>query len=137
MYAIDIPNSGRETGCLIKIKNRSDRDIRQVEWFIDHTYVDEYNVEHKETQRAKWYTENADIVLKKDYELYVDSNPITQEARVNYPDRTSQSVVRWQEPSYDYINFIRIKHGANLIVFYIDGDNVDISVTYREQKELI
>ncbi len=137
VYTIDIPNDGRETGCIVKIKNNSDKPLSQVEWFIDHTYKDVYNIEHTETQRSKWFTQNTDVTLQKDYELYVDSNATTQEAKVTMSDGTSQSVVKWQEPSWDYINFVRIKHGANRIVFYINSNNVDISVIYQEQKELI
>ena len=137
IYEIDIPNGGREVGCAIRIKNNTDIPISQIEWFIDHTYIDEYGVKQVETQRAKWYTQTTGIMLQKDYELYVDSNATTQEAKVNYPNDTSQSIVEWQEPSWDYINFVQIKHGANRIVFYIDGENVDISVMYQEQKELI
>ncbi len=137
LYAIDIPNDGREVGCIIRIKNNTAVPITQLEWFIDHTYKDDSGELHTETQRSKWYTDNSDVVLQQNYELYVDSNATTQEAKVNYPNGTSQSVVAWQEPSWDYINFVRIKNGANRIVFYIDSENVDISVTYQEQKELI
>lgn len=137
LYAIEINNSGREVGCIVRIKNNTENPINQSEWFIDHIYVDDYGVQHTETQRSKWYTEETDIILQKDYELYVDSNATTQEAKVTYSDGTSQSVVAWQESSWEYINFIRIKNGFNRIVFYIESENVDISVTYQEQKELI
>ncbi len=137
LYAIEIPNRGNETGCIVRIKNNSEYHVRNVEWFIDHTYIDNFNHQHTETQRSKWYTQNASVTLGKGAELYVDSNATTQDAKVNLPDGTSQSVVLWQEPSWDYINFVRIKHGDNRIVFYVESDNVDISVTYQEQRELI
>ena len=69
--------------------------------------------------------------------MVVDSNPITQEAKVNYSDNTSQSVVDLQEPSWEYINFITIPHGKNRIVFYVENKDIDITFTYREQKEII
>lgn len=137
VYAIEIENDGREVGCIIRIKNNTNVPIQQIEWFIDHTYKDYNGNVQIETQRSKWYTQQTDITLRKGYELYVDSNATTQEAKVNYPDGTSQSVKDWQEPSWDYINFVRIKNGANRLVFYIDSENVDISVTYQEQRELI
>lgn len=137
LYAIEVQNAGRETGCKILIKNNAETPLTQIEWFVDHTYIDEYGVQHTETQRSKWYTENTTIALQKDYELYVDSAPTTQEAKVNYPNGISQSVVAWQEPSWEYINFVRIKHGFNRFVFYIESQNVDIGITYQEQKELI
>lgn len=137
IYAIDIPNDGRETGCIVTIKNKSKMPIGQLEWFIENTIIDTYGNEQKTVQRSKWFTPNTDVTLQKDYEIYVDSNPATQEAKVNYSDGTSQSIIAWQEPSWDYINFVRIKHGQNRIVFYVENPNVDISVMYQEQKEII
>ena len=137
IYSIEIPNNGRETGCIITIKNKSDTPISQLEWFIENTIIDYYGNEQSTVQRSKWFTTNTEVTLGKDYELYVDSNPVTQEAKVNYSDGTSQSVIAWQEPSWDYINFVRIKHGKNKLVFYVENPDVDISVTYQEQKELI
>lgn len=137
IYTIDIPNNGRETGCIITIKNKSGTPISQLEWFIENTIIDYYDNEQTTVQRSKWFTTNTDVTLGKKYELYVDSNPVTQEAKVNYPDGTSQSVVAWQEPSWEYINFVRIKHGQNRLVFYVENPDVDISVMFQEQKELI
>lgn len=138
IYTIDLPNDGREVGCIIKIKNNSETPLSELEWFVEHTYIDYYGLEQQDpVQRAKWYTTNTDIILQEGYELYVDSNPTTQEAKVSYTDGTSQSVVAWQEPSWDYINFVRLKHGQNRIVFYVAHPEVDITVTYQEQKELI
>lgn len=137
VYSLEIPNEGRETGCIIRIKNLNNTPISELEWYIDNSYIDYNGIEQTSTQRAKWYTQEADIVLQNGYELYVDSNPVTQEAKVNYTDGTSQSVVAYQEPSWDYINFIRIKHGSNKLVFYVNSTNVEISVQYTEQKEII
>lgn len=137
IYAIEIPNDGRETGCQITIRNKSDTPISQLEWFIENTVVDYYGNEQTTVQRSKWFTTNTDVTLDKNYELYVDSNPVTQEAKVNYPDGTSQSIVAWQEPSWEYINFVQIKNGKNRIVFYVENPDVDITVAYQEQKELI
>lgn len=137
IYGIEIPNEGRETGCIISIKNKGESPISQLEWFISNETTDYYGNRHLTTQRSKWFTTNTDVTLQKDYKLYVDSNPVTQEAKVIYSDGTSQSVVAWQEPSWTYINFVRIKHGYNKIVFYVENPEVDITVTYQEQKELI
>ena len=137
VYSLDIPNEGREIGCIISITNNSSTPTSQLEWFLDNTYTDYNGIQQTSTQRAKWYTQASDVVLRENYELYVDSNPLTQEAKVNYPDGTSQSVVAYQEPSWDYINFIRIKHGDNRLVIYTDTTDVTISVTFTEQKEII
>lgn len=137
VLGIDINNEGREVGCLIKIKNTSTENNIEapVEWFIDREYVDYYGVKHEnaDVQRAKFVLD-----LSPQSELVVDSNPITQEAKVNYRDGTSQSVVDLQEPDWDYINFITIAHGKNRVVFYLENaENVSISFSYKEQKEII
>ena len=141
IYSFAIENDGRETGCIIKITNNSETPMSKVEWFIENTYVDYDGRTHQSIQRSAWYFQNntshTGVVLRRGYTLYVDSNPTTQEAKVIYPDETNQSVINWQEPSWDYINFIRIKHGQNKIVFYIESEDVKIEVIYQEQKELI
>lgn len=138
VYSIDIPNSGREGGCLIKIKNIGNAPMDRVEWFIEHKYTDAYGREQETVQRSAWYFTDRDVqvTLQTDYILQIDSNDTTQEAKVIYPDGTSQSVVNWQEPSYDYINFVRIKHGNNKLVFYLTQD-ADIQVYFQEKRELI
>lgn len=132
--AIEFNNNGREVGCIVKIKNNGSATLSNIEWFIDRDYVDYYGVlhEHADQQRSKW-----NLTLSADAELTVDSNPLTQEAKVTYTDNTSQSVVDLQEPDWNFINFVRVKHGKNRIVFYIENDDIDITFIYREQKELI
>jgi hypothetical protein len=130
--AIDFNNEGREVGCLVKIKNNSDSELKDIEWFIEREYLDYYGNKHEEVQRSKWV-----LNLSPNSELVVDSNPITQEAKVNLSNNTSQSVADLQEPSYEYINFVTIQHGKNKIVFYIENEDIDIAFTYREQKEII
>lgn len=152
VYEIEIENDGRETGCKISIKNKNEVSISQLEWFIENTIIDYYGNEQTTVQRSKWFTtftvekpgttpneENVKttVTLQKDYELYVDSNPVTQEAKVIRSDNTAESVVAWQEPSWEYINFIRIKHGKNRLVFYVEHPDVDITIEYQEQKEII
>lgn len=134
---IDIDNKGREVGCVVKIKNTADiGNISDIEWFIDRTYIDYYGNKHEneDVQRSKWL-----LNLSAGSELVVDSNPITQEAKVNYTDGTSQSIIDLQEPSWDYINFITVAHGENRVVFYVDKEigSFDIVFSYREQKEII
>lgn len=134
---VNIYNMGRETGCTVRIKNRGAAVLSNIEWFAEHVYTDYYGVEHTEVQRAKWYTENTSVTLQQGYELYVDSTPIKQEAKVIFTDGTSQSVVNQQEPSWDYINFVQLKHGDNRFIFYVDSDEIDISVQYSELRELV
>lgn len=131
---IPITNNGRETGCEIKIKNLTGVNLSTIEWFIDRTYTDYYGVLHEnaDTQKSKW-----NLILSNGSELIVNSNPLTQEAKIKYRDGSFQSVVDLQEPSWDYINFVQVPQGQSRIVFYIDGSPVDISFTYREQKELV
>lgn len=132
--AIELNNKGREVGATIKIKNNGLEPLSNIEWFIEREYVDNYGVlqEHADTQRSKWLLD-----LTSDSELIVDSNPLSQQAIVTYKDNTSQSVVDLQEPSWDYINFIQVPHGKSKIVFYIENDNIDVTFSYREQKEII
>lgn len=137
VFSIEIYNDGRETGCQITIKNNSDTLISQLEWFIENTVIDYYGNKKTTVQRSKWFTDNTDVTLQKGYTLSVDSTPTSQEAKVIYTDGTSQSIVNWQEPSWEYINFIRIKNGKNRLVFYLENPDVEVSVTYQEQKELI
>ena len=135
VLSVDFNNDGREVGCVIKIKNNSESTVSQIEWFIEREYVDYYGNkhEHADVQKGKF---NLDLTAGS--ELVIDSNPITQEAKVVYIDGTSQSVVDLQEPSWEYINFITIPHGKNRIVFYIDNaEKSTILFSYREQKEII
>lgn len=134
---LEIENRGREVGCKITIKNNSEVVLGNIEWFSEHTYVDQYGVLQTEVQRAKWYTESTSVTLQSGYSLIVDSNALSQEAIVKFTDGTSQSVVNQQEPSWDYINFVQLKNGSNRFVFYVDNDNIDITVEYTEQKEII
>lgn len=135
---VDLNNDGREVGCKVFIKNRGKSNLTNIEWFLDRTYVDYYGVLHDkvEVQRSRW-----NLDLSQGSELVVDSNPLTQEAKVIYnggtPQETAQSVVDTQEPSWDYINFIQIPTGQCRVVFYIENEEVDIKLIYREQKELI
>lgn len=136
-FAIEIQNGGRETGCLIRIKNNSDAVLSDIEWFVEYLYTDVYGVEHTEVQRSKWYTNTSNVQLQPGYELYVDSNELSQDAKVIFTNGTSQSIVDLQEPSDQYINFVRLKNGRNRFVFYINDENVDVFVSYQEKKEII
>ena len=109
-------------------------NLTNIEWFLDRTYVDYYGILHDkvEVQRSKW-----NLDLSAGSELVVDSNPLTQEAKVIYPNGEAQSVVDAQEPSWEYINFIQVPTGQCRIVFYIENEDIDIKFIYREQKELI
>lgn len=138
--AIEINNKGREVGTVVKIKNNSDTNsLSNIEWFIDRDYVDYYGVahEHADVQRSRW-----NLSLPPKAELVVDSNPLTQEAKVNYYDNDdnyidSQSVIDLQEPDWDFINFVRVMNGQGRIVFYIENADIGITFSYKEQKEII
>ena len=132
--AIEFNNTGREVGCLVKIKNNTANNLNNIEFFIDRDYTDYYGVYHEnaDVQRSKW-----NLTLPPNSELVIDSNPLTQEAKVIYSDETSQSVVDLQEPNWDYINFPRVMHGEGRIIFYIENDNFDITFSYKEEKEFI
>ncbi len=132
-FSIDIDNYGRETGCKITITNTGDKVLGNVEWYLDSSYVDDYGVQHTDTQRSKWL-----LGLRQGDKLVVDSNATTQQAIVVYSlDGTSQNVVSAQEPSWDYINFVQLPHGHNKFVFFAEQNNVSVRFEYYEQKELI
>lgn len=137
LYSIEFDNTGRETGCIVEIKNNGTGSLTEIEWFIENTYIDANGIEQTDVQRSKWYTQDNNLTLLPNYVLTVNSNPTTQEAKVTLTDGTSQSVVALQEPSWDYINFVTVMNGKNKIVFYVDSPEVDISFSYSEQKELI
>ena len=132
--SLEIENTGRETGCKVMITNNSAKPIQTVEWFCDNHYLNQYNIEVDEVQRAKFY-----VTLSESGTMFtIDSNALTQEATVTYNDGTSQSVVAQQEPSTDYINFIQLRHGMNRFIFYLDNiEGVTINVSYTDQKEII
>lgn len=132
-FEIDIPNYGRETGCKITITNTGDNVLDDIEWYLDSSYVDDYGVQHTDTQRSKWL-----LGLRQGDKLEVDSNATTQQASVIYNiNGTSQNVVSAQEPSWDYINFVQLPHGQNRFVFYAAQNKVNVKFEYWEQKELI
>lgn len=137
LYSIEFDNTGRETGCVVEIKNIGTSAFTEIEWFIENTYIDENGIEQTDVQRSKWYTQDNNLTLEPNYILTVNSNPTSQEAKVTLTDGTSQSVITLQEPSWEYINFVRVMNGKNKIVFYVDSPEVDISFSYNEQKELI
>lgn len=134
VLAIEMDNSFRDTSCRISIKNESGNNLSDIEWFIDRDYINENGelVEHADVQRSKW-----NLTLSNHSELIVDSGALTQEAIVKYNDGTTQNVISLQEPSWEYINFVRIPHGKSRAVFYVGNENINISLTYKEKRELI
>lgn len=130
--ALNIDNSGRETGCVVKITNSGDTTQKDIEWHCEHTYTDSYGVEHTDVSKARFY-----INLAPGATLVVNSNALTQESTVNYSDGTGQNVVANQEPSWEYINFIQLAHGANRFIFFLPTTNLSVEVEYSEQREII
>lgn len=128
---INIDNGGRETGCIVKIKNNADSVLVSPEWFSEHVIIDRYGNETSEVQRGKFY-----VSLAKNAELYVDSNSTTQQSKVVY-NSNEENVAYLQEPSWDYINFIKLKHGTNRFVFYINQANVTVTIGYSQLKEVV
>lgn len=130
--ALTINNKGRETGCVVKIKNNSDDTVKNFEWHCIHSYVDAYGVAQEDVTKSRFH-----INLASGAELTVNSNALTQEAKVTYSDDTAQNVVSNQEPSWEYINFIQLAHGENKFVFFLPTAQLSIEVTYTEQREII
>lgn len=130
--AISIENSGRETGCVVEVKNVSQDNATNPWWSSTRIIVDKYGNTIEEAQKAKFY-----VTLTENDTLYVDSNDTTQEAKVIFSDATSESVVSLQEPSWEFINFIRLKHGTNRFVFDVSGKDLSIKIKYAELKEVI
>lgn len=136
VLSLSVENGGRETGCVVRIKNNSSSPLSDIGWTVTRTVVDKYGNAVEEVQRARFF-----VALSTGDEIYVDSNSTTQEAKVvqgsGTVNETEESVVSLQEPSWDYINFVRIKHGTNRFIFNIEDANVDIEVDYSELKEVI
>lgn len=133
VVALMIENDGRETGCEISIKNGSSSEtISDPSWSIERTYTDKYGNEVNEVQKGKFFVE-----VGENETVYVNSTDTAQEAKIVHSDSTSESIVSLQEPSWDYINFVRIKHGTNRIVFNISLIDVEITVGYSQMKEVI
>lgn len=129
--ALEITNGGRETGCTVSIKNTSATPLANPEYVAEHSYDDAYGATVTEYQRAKFYA-----ALQQAETLRVDSNATTQSALV-LGAGSSENVVDLQEPSWEYINFVRLQNGANRLVFYVDDITAEITVTYSEQRELV
>lgn len=130
--ALNIDNKGRETGCVVRIKNTSANVENEIEWHCVHSYVDSYGETHEDVSKARFY-----LNLAPGAELLVNSNALTQQAKVTFSDGTGQNVVASQEPSWEYINFIQLEHGENRFIFFLPTTNLSIQVTYTEQREII
>lgn len=128
---INVDNEGRETGCIVRIKNNSSATLANPEWFSEHIVIDRYGNENTEVQRGKFY-----VSLAQNAELYVDSNATTQQAKV-VNNNNDENVAYLQEPSWDYINFIKLKHGTNRFVFYVNQANITVVVDFAELKEVV
>lgn len=128
---INVDNAGRETGCVVKIKNNDSTAISNPEWFCEHIVIDKYGNQITEVQKGKFF-----VSLAENAELYVDSNSTTQQAKV-INNNNEENVAYAQEPSWDYINFVKLKHGTNRFVFYVNLSSVTITIDYAQLKEVI
>lgn len=130
--ACNITNFGREVGCLIKIKNNGNVILTKPEWYSEYIYTDNYGNEKTEIQKGRF-----NVNISNNYELQVDSNNTTQRAELkNYADDTMLNIINLQELNWDYINFIRLKHGDNRVIFFVNVENVSISLTYTLQSDI-
>lgn len=133
LVAIIIENNGRETGCEITIKNlSSSARITNPGWAVERTIVDKYGNEIKEVQKGVFY-----VSLGENDAVYVNSMDTAQEAKYIHSDNSSESIVSLQEPSWDYINFVRLKHGTNRFILNIPNIDALVSIGYSELKEII
>lgn len=133
LVAVVVENGGRETGCEIKIKNLSQNlTITNPSWALEHVIVDKYGNTVSEVQKGKFY-----VSLGENDAIYINSTDTAQEAKFIHSDESEESIVSLQEPSWDYINFIRLKHGSNRIVLNIPSVNARVTIGYSETKEVI
>ena len=118
---VNILNTGERIGCEIKITNNSGSALNYVEWMAT-------NGERR--QYAKWL---ANIGLENGRTLVIDSNPNTQRSVITHnSDQTD--VQDYQEANPQYINFVDLFPGNNLIMFNLETiSGVTIEVSYTEQ----
>jgi len=122
---VNILNSGERIGCTIKITNGTGDLLNFVEWTASNG---------EKRQYAKWL---ASIGLENGRTLVVDSNPSTQRSVVTF-NNDQTDVQDYQEANPQYINFIDLHPGNNLIMFNLEAINgVTIEVSYTEQVRVL
>ncbi len=122
---VNILNSGERIGCKVEIYNNTGSTISYIEWLSTCGNTRQY---------ARWLD---NIGLENGRTLIIDSNPSTQEAIIQY-ESDETNVVDYQEPNPQYINFIDLYPGNNLIMFNTDlVSGLEIRVTYTEQVRVL
>jgi len=127
--AVDIVNNGHEVGCVVNIKNVNSDIIINPEWLV------QYSNDSTE-QRAKYL-----VYLDKGEEIKIDSGDLTQSATFVSTSGAENDINQQQEPSWDFINYVRLKNGTNRFIFLFNANTVEskdlnISVSYIEQTEI-
>ncbi len=120
----DIRNEGNTVGVVIKIKNTGDTDIEKVNFYVDSS--------NDVRQYASWLYST--VKLEPNKTLTLDSRPRTQEATVTTETGEKSSVVNFQHPNPQYVNFVNIYNGDNSFIFDFGRIN-DIEVTIEIQEE--
>lgn len=124
---LSIFNRGESMGALVEIKNTGSVPLPQCEWNVDSGIRRQY---------AKWLA--GTTKLETGRTLVVDSNPETFRAEIEYQDNLPISVMDYQEPNPQYINFVNIFPGNNMFMFNVGRiEGVDITVSYSEQVRAI
>ena len=122
---LNILNTGERIGCKVSITNGSGYAIDQIEWTATSDNVRQY---------AKWL---AAVGLPSGRTLVVDSNPATQKSVVQYGN-DSDDVSDYQEANPQYINFVELYPGNNLIMFNLETiEGVTIEVSYTEEVRVL
>lgn len=120
-----INNTGERIGCKVNITNTGAVSLPKCAWTVTSGNIRQY---------AQWL-EN--IGLEPHKTLVVDSNPSSQESTVKL-NGSAEDVADYQEANPQYINFIELYPGENLIVFDVGTiENVIIEVSYTEQLRVL
>lgn len=128
--ALQISNEGIEVGCKIKVINSSQNPVSNIEWLLINEKIDANDNIEEETQKAKF-----NVLLNTSYSIEVDSTPIKQSAFAYFQNQKI-NVVHYQEPDYDYINFIQLPSGNSKLIFLLDTTSIDVEVSYTLATEI-
>jgi len=127
--AVDINNNSHEVGCVVSIKNISSDILVSPEWLVQYS-------DGSTEQMAKFL-----VYLDKGQEIKIDSNDLSQSATFISSTGSETDINQQQEPSWDYINYIRLKNGKNRVIFLLNSNTVEskdisVSISYTEQTEI-
>ena len=128
--AIKLDNPGMETGCKIVVKNISKVNIDNIQWHLINSFFDETHKEVSTLQKCRF-----NVMIRPGESISVDSNAINQQASL-VSGNNSFNIARFQEADFDFINFCRLEHGKNNLVFLTDVLDLEISIEYTLATEL-